>query len=130
MKNEESTKLINEAYAALDRLNDVSHYHHRDDIFERALQGERQHRRINGGVYYLNMVTAAKLFTVRWLTHYVVNPDKLPSLSDMLTMRDDVQLCAMVAATYREQILEALKEFDTEKILGLDYVALIEGRAP
>lgn len=132
MANTQTTKLINSAYDALDRLNDVSMSHYRDKIYALSETGERQHRKgsFGKGRYNCTVATAAKLFTVRWLTQYATQPDKLPSLKEALSIRDDIVLAAMVAANYRDIILTSLQGIDTTQILAIDYVALVEGRAP
>lgn len=125
--NKKTTKLIDRAYAALDE--NTGHY--RDKIYNLAAAGERAHRRVTGvpGGYQCSVATAAKLFTVRWLVRYATYTREVPTVQELLSMRDDAALAAMVAENYREEILKALHDFDLEQLLALDYVALIEKRA-
>lgn len=127
--NKNTTKLIDRAYTALDRLNDVNIRRYRDKIYDLAAAGERQHRRGIGQTYHCSIATAAKLFTVRWLVRYATYTREVPTVQELLTMRDDAVLAAMVAENYRDEILKALHDFDLEQLLALDYVALIEKRA-
>ena len=128
--NKTTTRLIDRAYTALDRLNDVHHERYLDRIYDLAAAGERQHRRGHSeGRYQCSVATAAKMHVVRWLVVYATYQSELPTVAEMLTMRDDTVLAAMVVANYRDDILKALEGIDLERLCALDYVALVEGRA-
>jgi hypothetical protein len=130
MANTKTVKLIDRAYSALDHLNDVSHYSYRDRIYDLAAAGERGHRRGQAkGSYKCSVDTAAKMHVVRWLVVYATYQRELPTIADLLTVRDDAALAAMVVANYRDAILKALEGIDVEQLCALDYVALVEGRA-
>lgn len=129
--NRETIKLIDKAYIALDVLNSQCMTNWRDKAFRIALVEERWHRRSNGGAYACPAIICAKMFVVRWIAQYLYTPKKKqPAIKDVLWMREDVILCAALAAEYSTQIREALRGLDMKAIAAVDYVQLVNGGAP
>src|ERR1700742_1615591 len=120
-------ELIASAYDALDFLNAITHTPYRNNIAKLALIGERAHRKNNTGPYKAPPVLCARMFAVRWLTLYAtITPIKA---DDLLGMRPDAQLAAMVSAKYSSRIVIALNAggFNIGKLRSLDYVKLVRG---
>ncbi len=119
-------QLVENAFSALYVLDNISWSHYREQLFQAALEGEKQHRGSNFG--HPNAASAtvcAKMFAVRWLAGHLTKSDKMPKVKDFLSVRRECYIAAALVLNYRKEIRKALKPYDLNELAAFDYVEFV-----
>jgi hypothetical protein len=94
-----------------------------ENLYDKALAGEKRHRGHNGRQYKLSAADAARLFSVKWLAEYTIDNRRL-GIEHVLTMREDCVYAAAIAAAYPALLKTWVKTLNPE-FHQLDYAALV-----
>jgi hypothetical protein len=78
-----------------------------------------------GSNYGLTISESAKLFCVKRIVESL-NGLHIPEIKDFLYCQKSWFFAHALVENYREELAEALKDIDKEKILALDYAELVK----
>lgn len=115
-------QLINTAFGALEVLNNVRMTPYRTQLFDLCLAEERDSRggRV-GKEFDATPSECARMFCVRTIATFLLNPSRVPSVSDYLHILPSRFLAAALVLNYRPLIEAALKDFNLSELAALDY---------
>lgn len=127
LSKKDSIKLIKEAYAKLEFLNNYTWTPYRDNLFDINKADEKQHDRLrpDSCPRGISISDSAKLFTVCWIAEYLEGK-KAPDAKDFLFVRKSAYYAYALFANYEADIRKAWKGLDISAIANLDYAKLQE----
>lgn len=129
MSTKETIARITAAYAALDALNDLDNRHVRDTLYALCLAEERKHRRGIKGGYACAADVAAQMFVVRDLAALLSGANPMPTIGQILWLKDSYVYAAAVVDHYGAQLKTCLEPHVISWLADLDYAKLVNGVA-
>ena len=128
MTNQESIRLANKAYIALEGLNNFNWTSYREQLFDMAAKEERQHRSGDFAEYHrgaASVADCARHFVVRGIAEALTAKRKY-TIKDLLHIRPSCLLAASLVENYRKEIRAMLKGYDLKALAALDYCVLVQ----
>jgi hypothetical protein len=129
LSKKEALKIIKETWNKINGVLSVVHFgQYGNQFLALSTKEEKEHRGIrlfDGECFGLTISEASKLFCVRRIVE-ALNGEKIPEIKDILHCQPSWFFAHSLVANYREELSEALKDIDKEKILSLDYAELVK----
>ncbi len=124
-------KLIAEAFARLDVLNNQRMTSYRERLLAECVGEEKEHRGHDFSRFHtsdsVSVHTAAKLFVVHRIAQYLKG-DKLPKVRDYLHIQRSCFFAAALVVEYRKEIRRAWKGLSIAELAALDYCEFVKVR--
>ena len=93
-------------------------------LFEECKAAEKQHRRGHPAPRGFSVGAAARYFTVKYLRHFALDPGRIPTIKDYLSVRRELFTAASIYFNAQDEITEWAESVDPE-FDAIDYCKLM-----